>query len=68
MESLTSRSFGPRPLCTSSRADLIVGVAPNGARRVVVRTQGAVETAQVVKGVFVLRDSIVAPPDSIVPR
>lgn len=49
-------------------ARLIVGVAPNDAHRVVVRTRGAVETAQVVKDMFVLRDSIVAPPDSIVPR
>jgi hypothetical protein len=47
---------------------LIVGVAPDGARQVVVHTQGSVETVPVIDEVFVLRDSMVAPPDFFAPR
>jgi hypothetical protein len=47
------------------RARLIVGVAPNGVREVLVHTRGATATAPTHDGVFVLRDATLAPPDTI---
>lgn len=49
-------------------ARLIVGLAPDGAHQVVVHTRGFTETVPVHDEVFVLRDSIVAPPDFLMPR
>jgi hypothetical protein len=42
---------------------LILGVAPDGTREAIVHTRGTAEKARVVRGVFALSDSIVAPPD-----
>lgn len=50
---------------TPHRFRLIVGVAPVGTTEVVVRTHGATSSAQVHNGAFVIRDSILAPPDTI---
>ena len=47
---------------------LIVGVAPDGTRRVVFHTQGAVATAPVSDGLFVLRDAVGRPSDSVTLR
>jgi hypothetical protein len=47
---------------------LIVGAAPDGVREVLVHTHGSVATVPVVEGVFVSRDSIVAPPDFLTLR
>ncbi len=44
-------------------ARLIVGVAPDGARTVLVHTRGTVRAVPVANGTFVLRDALVAPPD-----
>jgi hypothetical protein len=46
---------------------LIVGIAPDGAVKVHVYTQGAVATVPVINGVFVLRDADPAPPDRYEP-
>lgn len=53
---------------TPHRARLIVGVAPTRAHEVLVRTQGKVSVAIVHQGVFVLRDSILSPPDAMALR
>jgi hypothetical protein len=50
------------------RTRLIVGVAPAGTREVVVHTRGAISTAPVHHEVFILRDSTLAPPDTILLR
>jgi hypothetical protein len=42
---------------------LIVGVAPDGVREVLVHTHGSVATVPVVDDVFALRDSATSPPD-----
>lgn len=42
---------------------LVVGVAPDGAREVLVHTRGVVVTAPIVESAFVLRDAATAPPD-----
>jgi hypothetical protein len=47
---------------------LIVGLAPDSAHQVVVHTAGSAETVPVLDEVFVLHDSIVAPPDFFVLR
>jgi hypothetical protein len=47
---------------------LIVGVAPDGARRVVVRSGVSTSSARVREGNFVLRDSVSAPPDELMLR
>lgn len=59
--SITITPLRPAPGIRPSR--LIVGVAPDGAREVLVHTHGAVATVPVVDEVFVLRDSVAAPPD-----
>ncbi len=46
-----------------ARARLIVGVAPDGAREVLVHTRGRVATVPVVGEIFVLRDAVAAAPD-----
>lgn len=48
---------------------LIVGVAPNGARTVLVRTGASTASARVRRhGTFVLRDSTSSPPDTLTLR
>jgi len=47
---------------------VIVGVAPDGARAVVVHTRGRTAVARVVDGLFVRRDDSVDPPDRITVR
>jgi hypothetical protein len=47
---------------------LIVGMAPGGTRKVLVHTRGSVATVPVAGEVFVLRDSIAAPPDILTLR
>lgn len=47
---------------------LIVGLAPDGAKQVVVHTRGSTETVPVRDEIFVLRDSTAAPPDFFMPR
>jgi hypothetical protein len=49
----------------ADEARLIVGVAPDGADEVRIRTRDAVARAPVVGSTFVLRDALVAPPDKI---
>ena len=44
---------------------LLVGIAPDDARTALVHTRGSVAAVQVVNGVFVLRDSLRGPSDSI---
>ncbi len=44
---------------------LLVGVAPDDVHTALVHTKRSVATAQVVNGVFVLRDSLRTPADSI---
>jgi len=44
---------------------LLVGIAPDDARKALVHTHGSVAVAQVFRGVFVLRDSARAPSDFI---
>jgi hypothetical protein len=44
---------------------LLVGIAPDDARTALVHTKGSVATVPVVNGVFVLRDSVLAPSDFI---
>jgi hypothetical protein len=44
---------------------LIIGVAPNRAKEAVVHTHDITSAIPVHHEVFVLRDSILAPPDSI---
>lgn len=47
---------------------LIVGMAPDGARKMLIETPGAAATTTpVVDGVFIHRDSIPNPPDSTTP-
>jgi hypothetical protein len=50
---------------TPHRARLIVGVAPVGTRQVLVRTEGKLSVAMVHHGVFVLRDLLLLPPDTV---
>jgi len=47
-------------------ARLIVGVAPDGTRAVLVHTRGRMARVPVVDGTFVLRDGVVAPADRFV--
>jgi len=47
---------------------LIVGIAPNGARQVLVHTNGSVTAVPVVGNVFTLRDSLDMPPDRLTVR
>jgi len=56
------------PGSQSKAARLIVGLAPDGARQVVVHTRGIAETVRVHHEVFVLNDVIAAPPDFLTPR
>jgi hypothetical protein len=49
----------------AEEARLIVGVAPDGADEVRIRTRDAVARAPVAGSTFVLRDALVAPPDKI---
>jgi hypothetical protein len=44
---------------------LLVGIAPDDARTALVHTRGSVAAVPVVNGVFVLRDSLRVPSDSI---
>ena len=44
---------------------LLVGIAPDDARTALVHTKGSVAAVPVVNGVFVLRDSLRGPSDSI---
>jgi uncharacterized membrane protein len=44
---------------------IVVGVAPDRVRFVVVRTQRSVATVPVVGNVFVLRDASAVPPDNL---
>ncbi len=44
---------------------LLVGIAPDGARTALIRTKSSVAAVPVVNGVFVLRDSLRGPSDSI---
>lgn len=61
---VTVRGAGPGAASGSvAKGRLIVGVAPDGAHRVLVHTRGQVETVVVVRRAFVLRDAHVAPPD-----
>jgi hypothetical protein len=53
------------PAAPSGPARLIVGVAPDGARAVIVRTRGRAARVAVADGTFVLRDALVAPPDRL---
>jgi hypothetical protein len=53
---------------TAHRTRLIVGVAPIRAHDVLVHTRGKVSVAVVHQGVFVLRDSILSPPDTMALR
>jgi hypothetical protein len=64
--SITVTPPGPASHIPPSR--LIVGVAPDGAREVLVHTHGAIATVPVVDEVFVLRDSVAAPPDFLTVR
>jgi hypothetical protein len=50
------------------RVRVIVGVAPDGASEALVHTRGAIAAAPVHGEVFVLRDSTLAPPDTIALR
>lgn len=52
----------------SSGHRLIVGVAPNGTRQVLVHTDGSVATVPVVGNVFTLRDSSSNPPERLTLR
>lgn len=52
----------------AARSRLIVGVAPDGARKVLVHTRGSVATVPVVEGLFVLRDSVGVPSDFLTLR
>jgi hypothetical protein len=47
------------------RSRLIVGVAPDGARKVLVHTRGEVAIVPVVHGTFVRRDANAAPPERL---
>jgi hypothetical protein len=63
---VTIRGVGPDAApAHPRRSRLIVGVAPDGARRVLVRTRGEVATVPVVHGTFVRRDANPAPPDDL---
>jgi hypothetical protein len=42
---------------------LIVGIAPDGARRIRVSTRGEAATVPVIDGAFTLRDRVMDPPD-----
>lgn len=64
--SITITPFRPTPGVRPSR--LIVGVAPDGTHEVLVHTRGEVDTGPVVNEVFVLRDSVDAPPDFLALR
>jgi hypothetical protein len=44
---------------------LLVGIAPDGARTALVHTKSSVAAVPVFNGVFVLRDSLLGPADSI---
>jgi hypothetical protein len=44
---------------------LVVGMAPDGAREALVHTHGSVTAVPIVRGVFVLRDSVPAPSDFV---
>jgi len=50
-----------------SRRRLIVGVAPDRARAMRVRTGGSVAIVPVTEGTFVLRDRLTRPPSRLVP-
>lgn len=50
------------------RQRLIVGAARDGARSALVHTGGATATVPIHNGLFVLRDTTFAPPDSITVR
>jgi hypothetical protein len=52
------------PVARTTASRLIVGVAPDGAREVQVHTGRAVATASISGAVFVLRDAVIAPPES----
>jgi hypothetical protein len=52
-------------LAPTGASRLIVGIAPDGARRVYIHTRGAVATVPVVNGQFVRRDAATVPPDSL---
>lgn len=63
---VTVRGAGPRAASGHvAKGRLIVGVAPDGAHRVLVHTRGQVETVPVVHHAFVLRDAHVGPPDDL---
>lgn len=51
------------PAAHTPESRLIVGMAPDGIRKVLVHTHGVIETAPIIHGIFTLRDSIAAPPD-----
>jgi hypothetical protein len=53
------------PPGTPHPARLIVGVAPDGTREVLVHTRGAIAAVPVRHATFVLRDSTLNPPDFI---
>lgn len=55
----------PRDAAHVGQARLIVGVVPDGVRRVRVTTRGQVASAAVTGTLFVLRDALAAPPDQI---
>jgi hypothetical protein len=61
-------AIGPDAPGSARRVRLIVGMTPRGARKVLIRTRGSTTTVPVEGDVFVLRDSLIAPPDSIASR
>ena len=58
----------PKPASSGPGSRLIVGVAPDRTREIRVHTHGSVETTPVLEGIFVVRDSLAAPPDLLTLR
>lgn len=55
----------PNASAHTVQSRLIVGVAPDGAREVQVHTRGTVVTTSVAGTIFVVRDTLAAPPDRL---
>ncbi|HKG38991.1 MAG TPA: hypothetical protein VKB25_08380 [Conexibacter sp.] len=65
-EGIATISFTPAERAPAGAPTrLVVGVAPEGTRDVLVHTHGSVTATPVVRGVFVLRDSVRVPSDFV---
>jgi hypothetical protein len=58
----------PNPAAHVAPSRLVVGVAPDGVREVLVHTRGLVAKVPVVDAVFMRRDAVAAPPDFVALR